>query len=61
VKELPVAVLAELLASGAPLQCIDVREPWEHETASLPGFKLLPLSRIQSWCDRLNASNACRL
>ena len=52
-KELPVARLGELLNSGEPrLQCIDVREPWEHETASLPGFKLYPLSRIQSWCVR---------
>ena len=42
--------LAELLAAGAEVQCIDVRESWEHDAASLPGFRLMPLSKIQSWC-----------
>ena len=60
-KELPVAALAELMAVGEPrLQCIDVREPWEHEAASLPGFKLYPLSRIQSWCERRSRGSSLR-
>lgn len=40
--------LAELLeAQGASgdIQFLDVREPHEHETASLPHFALMPLSR----------------
>ena len=27
------------------VQLIDVREDFEHQTASLPGFKLMPMSR----------------
>ena len=27
------------------VQLLDVREPWEAECASIPGFTLLPLSR----------------
>jgi hypothetical protein len=42
--------LAERLAvpgvGGADdLQLVDVREEWEHDTAALPHFKLLPLSK----------------
>jgi hypothetical protein len=46
--ELSVASLAELLANGeaaANVQLLDVREEGEHEAASIPGFRLLPLSR----------------
>eukprot|EP00955_Chlamydomonas_euryale_P098813 365171-Chlamydomonas_euryale.AAC.17 len=31
------------------VQLIDVREPWEEETASLPFFRLFPLSKLQVW------------
>ncbi|CAL5224588.1 g7295 [Coccomyxa viridis] len=31
------------------VQLIDVREEFEHQTASLPGFKLMPMSRLQEW------------
>ena len=38
--------LAVAGAGGADdLQFVDVREEWEHDTAALPHFKLLPLSR----------------
>lgn len=30
----------------ADVQLIDVREDFEHQTASLPGFKLMPMSRF---------------
>jgi rhodanese-related sulfurtransferase len=32
---------------GAPL-LLDVREPWEAETASIPGAKLIPMGEITS-------------
>ena len=51
VAELSVQELGEMLAAGAEgVQCVDVREQWEHDTARLPGFKLMPLSQIQTWC-----------
>lgn len=28
---------------------MDVREPWEHDTAKLPHFKLFPLSQASAW------------
>jgi hypothetical protein len=28
---------------------VDVREPWEYDTAKLPHFKLFPLSQASSW------------
>lgn len=31
------------------LQLLDVREEHEESIASLPGFKLMPLSRFQEW------------
>lgn len=39
--------LATLLEAGEAdkVQCVDVREEWEASTASIPSFKLLPLSR----------------
>jgi rhodanese-related sulfurtransferase len=40
------------------LQLVDVREPYEIELASLPGFVVLPLSEFAEWSgeidDRLN-------
>ncbi|NDJ16615.1 rhodanese-like domain-containing protein [Myxacorys almedinensis] len=52
--------LAQKLAeSAASLQLVDVREPWEVETAHLDGFVNLPLSNYADWSSdiqtRLNA------
>lgn len=57
IEELSVRDLQEILErmdqEGADdVQLIDVREDFEHQTASLPGFKLLPMSRqafASSW------------
>jgi len=53
--------LSELLASATTdaslledYQLIDVREPWEADIASLPGFQLLPLSRFEEWGPNLS-------
>jgi len=40
--------LEQLLADGAPVQLVDVREPWEAEIAAIPGSKLLPLGALPS-------------
>ena len=50
VVELQPEAFAKLREAGAVLQCIDVREEWEHQTASLAGFQLRPLSRMSEWC-----------
>jgi rhodanese-related sulfurtransferase len=37
------------------VQFVDVREPWEYETAKLPHFKLFPLSEASKWADTIDA------
>ena len=51
---LTVQQLAERMASGSPPRLIDLREPWEHDLASLPGAELKPLSEMQSWWTELD-------
>src|SRR5687767_4443296 len=38
--------LSERLAAGEPVYLIDVRQPWEHELAALPGSVLVPLGEL---------------
>ncbi|WP_297409749.1 ThiF family adenylyltransferase [Naasia sp.] len=52
--ELDAQELADLLASGRPLQLVDVREPWEAEIVSLPGSVLLPLGGLGGRLDELD-------
>jgi len=35
-------------AQAAPLVLLDVREPWEFETARLPGSLLMPMGEVTS-------------
>jgi rhodanese-related sulfurtransferase len=36
------------MARGEPFLFIDVREPWEHQTAHIEGAKLIPLGQIRA-------------
>lgn len=46
VREISVEALAERLEKGEPTVLVDVREPWEHELARLPGSVLAPLGEL---------------
>lgn len=46
VREINVQQLADRLAAGASVCLIDVRQPWEHETAALPNSQLVPLDQL---------------
>src|SRR5262245_7181501 len=46
VPQLGVRDLAKRLADGQPTYLLDVRQPWEHETAALPGSVLIPLNQL---------------
>ncbi len=35
-----------MLAAGQPVYLLDVRQPWEHELAHLPGDVLVPLDQL---------------
>src|SRR5207302_914246 len=37
---------ADRLAAREAVYLLDVRQPWEHETAALPGSVLVPLSEL---------------
>jgi rhodanese-related sulfurtransferase len=44
--EISVDQLKALLASEHPPLLLDVREPWEYETASISGSKLIPMNEV---------------
>ena len=46
VGEITPAELAERLASGADVELLDVREPYEWQIARLPGARLIPLGAL---------------
>lgn len=48
--------LHEKLQNGEDFRLIDVREPQEYEWARLEKAELLPLSRFQTWHDKLNSA-----
>jgi adenylyltransferase/sulfurtransferase len=45
-RQITVDELARMLAEGAPVILLDVRQPWEHETARLPDSVLIPLPEL---------------
>lgn len=56
----PVEVAALLATADAPI-IIDVREPWEHETAHLPVSTLIPLNTLPTRVTELDASRTYAL
>jgi adenylyltransferase/sulfurtransferase len=46
VRQIDVRQLAARLQAGEPTLLLDVRQPWEHELASLPDSQLLPLGQL---------------
>jgi len=54
VRQLSVGDLAAKLAGKESVYLIDVREPWEHETAALPNSVLVPLNELMGRTDELH-------
>jgi rhodanese-related sulfurtransferase len=46
--EISVGELKSLLDAGRECALLDVREPWEHDTASIAGSKHIPMGDIPS-------------
>jgi adenylyltransferase/sulfurtransferase len=44
--EIDVHALKQMLDHGEVIYLVDVREPWEHGIAALPGSVLLPLAQL---------------
>lgn len=47
------AQLKDALKSENPPFLLDVREPWEHEIAAIPGDHLIPMADVPSRVDEL--------
>jgi adenylyltransferase/sulfurtransferase len=45
--------LAAKLAAGEPVWLLDVRQPWEHDLAALPGSTLIPLGELPHRADEV--------
>ena len=48
IQQIPVEELKRRLDAKQPTLIVDVRQPWEHELAAIPGSVLLPLNELQS-------------
>jgi adenylyltransferase/sulfurtransferase len=46
VRQIDVRQLAAKLQANEPVYLLDVRQPWEHQTAALPGSTLVPLGEL---------------
>jgi len=46
VRQVSVEELAARLRAGEKVHLLDVRLPWEHEVARLPGSQLIPLQEL---------------
>jgi adenylyltransferase/sulfurtransferase len=46
IEEIMPQELAAKLRAGEPVYLLDVRQPWEHQTAALPGSVLIPLNEL---------------
>ena len=52
--EITVEALRARLDSGDPPRLLDVREPWEHAIAALPGATLIPMDDLPLRADELD-------
>lgn len=46
IPQIEAAELAARFRAGQPTYLLDVRQPWEHKTAALPGSVLIPLPEL---------------
>jgi adenylyltransferase/sulfurtransferase len=56
-----VAELSRALDAREPIFLLDVRQPWENETAALPGSVLVPLGELASRADDLEVPAGARV
>ncbi|WP_374376224.1 rhodanese-like domain-containing protein [Dongia sp.] len=56
--QIGVAALRDMIASGAPVAMLDVREPWEHDICRIERSVLIPLSELPARSAELGADEA---
>jgi len=59
VREIDVLQLAAKLTANEPVYLLDVRQPWEHELAALPGSKLVPLNQLAARAAEVQPPAGC--
>lgn len=53
IRQMTVQELARKLAAREPVYLLDVRQPWEHKLAALPGSVLIPLPELARRTDEV--------
>lgn len=53
-KQISVAELKRMLDAGEPVYLVDVRQPWEHDTARLGDHVLVPLDQLAERADEVS-------
>jgi rhodanese-related sulfurtransferase len=53
VRQITCAELRRMLDRGEPVWLLDVRQPWEHGVAALPGGVLIPLAELSDRLDEV--------
>lgn len=53
IEQIGVRQLREMIVGGERLLLLDVRQPWEHETARLPESVLIPLNELPERLDEI--------
>jgi rhodanese-related sulfurtransferase len=53
--------LAKQIENGQSIRLIDVRQPWEHERAKLPGSVLIPLNELPARVGEIAGESATLL
>jgi adenylyltransferase/sulfurtransferase len=51
--EIPARDLKRRLDAGDAPTIVDVREPWEHDLAAIPGARLIPMDQLPGRVDEL--------
>jgi adenylyltransferase/sulfurtransferase len=59
VREIDVHQLAAKFAANEPVYLLDVRQPWEHQLAALPGSRLIPLNQLAARTDEVQPPAGC--
>jgi rhodanese-related sulfurtransferase len=61
VREIDARQLAERMDAREPVYLLDVRQPWEHQTAALAGSRLIPLQQLAARVSEVQPPEGCLL
>jgi rhodanese-related sulfurtransferase len=61
VRQIRPTELAAKLAAGEPVWLLDVRQPWEHDTAALPDSTLIPLGELPLRLDEVQPPDGAQV